>query len=67
MKVGDLVTIAGPSGWGRVEPRCVGIVTCLDPEEIGDNEEVEVLWTSGFADRSNHSTWRLEVISAAPV
>ena len=66
MKVGDLVTIAG-SMERLGYPRCVGIVTCLDPEEIGDNEEVEVLWTSGFADRSNHSTWRLEVISAAPV
>ena len=41
----------------------MGIITCVDPEEIGDNDEVEVLWTSGFADRSNHSTWQLEVLS----
>jgi hypothetical protein len=41
----------------------MGIVTCIDPEEIGDNEEVEVLWTSVFTGCSNHSAWNLEVIS----
>ena len=61
MKVGDLVTLS------RGQLRCMGIITCIDPEEIGDNEEVEVLWTSGIAGCSNHSTWNLEVISGAPV
>ena len=63
MKVGDLVTIAG-SMERLGYPRCIGIVTCLDPEEIGDNEEVEVLWTHGLCDRSSHSTIHLEAISA---
>ena len=62
MKVGDLVTIAG-SMERLGYPRCIGIVTCIDPEEIGDNEEVEVKWTSGFHDCSNHSTWNLEMIN----
>ena len=64
MKVGDLVRCA-PDVYG--DENAVGIITCVDPEEIGDNDEVEVLWTSGFADRSNHSTWQLEVISESPV
>jgi len=62
VKVGDLVRCAP----GFFHP-AMGIITCVDPEEIGDNDEVEVLWTSGFADRSNHSTWQLEVISESPV
>ena len=41
----------------------LGIVTYIDPEEIGDNEEVEVLWTHGLCDRSNHSTIHLERVS----
>ena len=62
MKVGDMVTIAG--SMERLErPRCLGIIVCLDPEEIGDNDEVAVQWTFGFTDCSNHSTWNLEVIS----
>ncbi len=64
MKVGDLVTIAGSmERLGR--PRCIGIVTCFDPEEIGDKDEVEVQWTSGFTDASNHSTWSLVIINAS--
>jgi hypothetical protein len=39
----------------------VGIVTCIDPEELGDSNEVEVLWSDG--DARNHSTRWLEVIS----
>ena len=70
MKVGDLVTIAGQ--WERLapgeSPRCTGIITCLDPEELGCDagvivDEVEVAWLTGFTDVSNHSTWNLEVIS----
>jgi len=64
MKVGDLVTIAG-SMERLGYPRCIGIVTCLDPEEIGHNDEVAVRWTSGFTDESNHSVWSLEVINAS--
>ena len=37
MKVGDLVEFRG----------CVGIITCIDPEEIGDKQEVEVAWSEG--------------------
>tara|TARA_Y100000310_G_scaffold219332_1_gene220728 strand:- start:799 stop:999 length:201 start_codon:yes stop_codon:yes gene_type:complete len=63
MKIGDLVTIAG-SMERLGYPRCIGIVTCLDPEEIGSGmSEVEVQWTSGFTDCSNHSTWNLEIIN----
>ena len=62
MRVGDLVTIAG-SMERLGYPRCIGIVTCIDPEEIGDNEEVEVMWVKGWTDRSNHSTENLRVVS----
>ena len=51
MKVGDLVR------YGEY----LGIVTCIDPEEIGDNEEVEVSWTDG--DVGNASTRYLEVVN----
>ncbi len=54
MRVGDLVTCNGEQ---------LGIITCVDPEEIGDNKEVEVLWTSGFTGYSTHSTWNLEAVS----
>ena len=62
MKVGDLVRCASHVP-AKYRWPTMGIITCVDPEEIGDNDEVEVLWTSGFADRSNHSTWQLEVLS----
>ena len=51
IKVGSLVTGGG----------FTGIVTCVDPEEIGDKEEVEVLWLEG--DRTNASVRYLEVIN----
>jgi len=38
-----------------------GIVTCVDPEEIGDKEEVEVMWLDG--DITNARTRFLEVIN----
>ena len=53
MKVGDLVTQIGWDG--------LGIVTCVDPEQIGDMEEVEVTWHDG--DVGNHSTRYLEVVN----
>ena len=51
MQVGDLVRFRG----------YIGIVTCLDPEEIGDEEEVMVLWNDG--DLCYHTAGLLEVIS----
>ena len=51
MKVGDLVKYG----------KWLGVVTYIDPEEIGDNEEVEVTWHDG--DVSNHSAWFLEVVN----
>jgi hypothetical protein len=51
MKVGDLVK------YGEY----LGIVTCIDPEEIGDNEEVEVTWIDG--DVGNASTRYLELVN----
>ena len=57
MKVGDLVTFE----FNPDDVASLGIVTCIDPEELGDPEEVEVLWNDG--DRRNHSTRFLEVIS----
>ncbi len=64
MKVGDLVTIAGWRHEDGLE-RPVGLVTCFDPEEIGDPEEVAVLWTSVWCDEANHSSDTLEGISGA--
>jgi len=37
VQVGDLVRFRGH----------IGIVTCIDPEEIGDSQEVEVAWSEG--------------------
>jgi hypothetical protein len=51
MKIGDLVRFRG----------YIGIVTCLDPEEIGDEEEVMVLWNN--SELCSHTTRLLEVIS----
>ena len=53
MKVGDLVKQVCWEG--------LGLVTCIDPEEIGDQEEVLVSWSNG--DLMNHSTKYLEVMS----
>ena len=52
MKIGDLV---------RHDQGYIGIITCIDPEEIGDNDEVEVVWTNGAI--CNMSAWDLEVIN----
>ena len=55
MTVGDLVCLE--SG---IDPTLVGVITHIDPEEIGDPEEVLVLWNDG--DLCNHSMSRLEVV-----
>ena len=52
MKVGDLV---------RHDQVYLGIITCVDPENIGDIDEVEVAWNDG--DLCNMSVWDLEVIN----
>ena len=52
MKVGDLV---------RHDQGYIGIVTCIDPEQVGDADEIEVHWNDG--DVSNMSRWDLEVIN----
>jgi hypothetical protein len=51
MQVGDLVS------YGQY----VGIITHIDPEEIGDPEEVAVIWSDG--DLSYHSMKYLVVIN----
>ena len=56
MKVGDLVKYAM-----GVHEKYIGIVTCIDPEELGDLNEVEVAWHTGEV--SNHSACFLEVIN----
>ena len=57
MKVGDLVTFE----FNPDNIASVGIIMCIDPEEIGDANEVEVLWNDG--DARNHSSIHLEMIS----
>ena len=52
MQVGDLVNFRGS----------IGVITCIDPEEIGDAQEVEVSWSEG--DVGNMSCGLLEVINA---
>ena len=64
MKVGDLVKQTRDPGYPIFYFGC-GVVTYVDPEEIGDKDEVEVQWTSGFTDASNHSTWSLVIINAS--
>ena len=59
MKVGDLVRLT-PFPGTPMKPN-LGIVTYI--YMFGDNEEVEVLWTHGLCDRSNHSTIHLEKVS----
>jgi hypothetical protein len=53
MQVGDLVKQFCWDGFG--------VITCIDPEEIGDTQEVEVSWSDG--DVGNMSCDMLEVIS----
>ena len=52
MQVGDLV---------RHDQGYIGIIICIDPEQIGDIGEVEVLWNDG--DVCNMSIYDLEVVS----
>ena len=58
MKVGDLVRA---ESWPDTGVAHMGLVTCIDPEEIGDNKEVEVTWLDGV--RMTHSIRYVEVIS----
>ena len=51
MKIGDLVKYG----------KWFGVVTYIDPEEVGDPEEVEVTWHDG--DVANHSSWFLEAVN----
>ena len=59
MKVGDLVMYKYDL---QLQEAPLGIVTHIDPEEIGDPEEVLVLWNddSGLM---NHSMKYLEVVN----
>tara|TARA_Y100001937_G_scaffold20237_1_gene28181 strand:+ start:2912 stop:3085 length:174 start_codon:yes stop_codon:yes gene_type:complete len=54
MKVGDLVKMRGGLP-------ALGIITCVDPEQIGDMEEVEVTWNDG--DVGNYSVCYLKVVN----
>lgn len=51
MKVGDLVRYS----------KYIGIVTYIDPEELGDPNEVEVTWNDGEV--ANHSVAFLSKVS----
>ena len=61
MKVGDLVVYKYDLV-RQLMGTPVGIVTHIDPEEIGDQEEVLVLWNDDGAPM-NHSMEYLEVIN----
>ena len=61
MKVGDLVMYKYDLV-RQLMGTPVGIVTHIDPEEIGDQEEVLVLWNDDGAPM-NHSMEYLEVIN----
>ena len=52
MQVGDLV---------RHDQGYIGIVTCIDPEQVGDDDEIEVHWNDG--DVCIMSIWNVEVIN----
>jgi len=41
MKVGDLVTATWVRTMSGEAHKTLGIILCIDPEEIGDNEEVD--------------------------
>jgi hypothetical protein len=60
VQVGDLVRHSQAKHDYETTP-CIGVVTCVDPEEIGDTEEVMVVWNDGIT--MYHSTYYLEVIS----
>ena len=53
IKVGSLVKCRGGA--------FTGVVTCVDPDERGDNEEVEVAWLDGR--KHSASVRYLEVIN----
>ena len=55
MKVGDLVKQISWDG--------LGIVMCLDPNEIGDDDEAMVLWNDGDLCYHSHMAGLMEVIS----
>ena len=64
MKVGDLVTATWHGAFeAPTTERPVGVVTRIDPEEIRDMDEVEVLWFCKWQGASNHSTYNLEVLN----
>ncbi len=52
MQVGDLV---------RHDDGTLGVITCIDPEKIGDKDEVEVAWCDG--DMCNMTIWDLAAVS----
>ena len=58
MKVGDLVIDMYD---GSLQQDGYGVVTCIDPEVIGDDSEVEVAWANGQI--CNHSTCFLYVLA----
>ena len=63
MKVGDLVMyqydlVRQPP----LEGAPIGIITHIDPEEIGDRQEVLVMWNDGGG-LMNHSMGFLEVVN----
>ncbi len=65
MKVGDLVMYKYDSvRQPPLDSTPVGIVTHIDPEEIGDPEEVLVLWNDDGA-AMNHSMEYLVVFNAS--
>ena len=60
MKVGDLVRA---ESWPHNSVyEFVGIITCVDPEEVGDVGEVEVRWLDDNR-VLNHTTRYLEAIN----
>ncbi len=59
MKVGDLVKLTNPYDDGTV-----GVVIAIDPEDLGDIEEVLVMWGDSTG-LMNHSTEYLEVVNAS--
>ena len=65
MKVGDIVTMRYSDYRHEGEPKPKGIIVAVDPEELGDEEEVAVLWTSVWCDEANPSADTLKVISEA--
>ena len=63
MKVGDLVMYKYDLEHQHLQNHApVGIVTHIDPEEIGDPEEVMVLWNDADG-LMNHSVEYLELIN----